>query len=88
MKTKAHQSKTELEKTIDILGAKTIENKYGYELLCIDIGDGRGRPYLKMTNPSVGTVHIEGVHPDCKTVESALNFRNNLESYAAPIQLS
>jgi hypothetical protein len=31
--------------------------------------------YLKMKNPSTGTIHIEGVHPDCCIVQDALNFR-------------
>lgn len=47
-----------------------------YELLILDLGDGRRRPYLKMKNPSIGTYHIEGVHPDCKTVSDALEWRN------------
>ena len=34
------------------------------------------RPYLKMTNPSIGVFHVEGVHPDCTTVDQALEFRN------------
>ncbi len=32
-------------------------------------------PYLKMKNPSTGTIHMEGVHPECKTVEMALKWR-------------
>ena len=31
-----------------------------------------------MINPSIGIHHIEGVHPDCKTIQQALNFRNGL----------
>lgn len=49
-----------------------------YELLILNMGDGRKRPYLKMKNPSIGTFHIEGVHPDCKTVEESLKFRNGM----------
>lgn len=47
-----------------------------YELILLDIGDNNLRPYLKMINPSIGTYHIEGVHPDCKTVKDALEWRN------------
>ena len=47
-----------------------------YELLQLDLKDGRKRPFLKMINPSIGIYHIEGVHPDCKSVNEALNFRN------------
>ena len=51
-----------------------------YELLSLDLGDGRVRPYLRMQNPSIDATHLEGVHPDCKTVQDALNYRNHLES--------
>ena len=47
-----------------------------YELLALDIGDGRFRPYLKMRNPSIGVWHVEGVPPDIRTVEEALKWRN------------
>jgi len=56
-----------------------IDKQGDYELLLIDIGDERKRPYLKMLNPSIGTWHVEGVHPHCKTVEQALNWRNQTE---------
>jgi len=50
-----------------------------YELLSLDLGDGRERPYLKMMNPSIGVWHVEGVHPDCQTVDAALAWRNQTE---------
>jgi hypothetical protein len=49
-----------------------------YELLELDLSDGRRRPFLRMQNPSVDVVHIEGVHPSCRTVQEALNYRNGL----------
>ena len=58
------------------LNAKRIDKCGNYELLLLDLNDGRQRPYLKMLNPSIGTWHVEGVHPDCNTVEKALNWRN------------
>lgn len=62
------------------LGAKLIESKYGYDLISLDIDNGTYRPYLRMKNPSVeGVIHIEGVHPDCKTVNDALLYRNGLK---------
>lgn len=66
------------EKICKDLGADCINKSSDgiYELLVLNMGDGRRRPYLKMINPSIGTYHIEGVHPDCKTVEDALNWRN------------
>jgi len=67
-----------IERFIQKCGAKSLDkSKDGmYELLGIDIGDGRIRPYLKMRNPSIATWHVEGVHPNCKTVADALKFRN------------
>jgi hypothetical protein len=60
------------------LGARVISWSGPYELLELDLGDGRRRPYLKVQNPSVDAVHIEGVHPRCRTVQEALNYRNGL----------
>jgi hypothetical protein len=51
--------------------------------LLLNLGDGRNRPYLKMINPSIGTYHIEGVHPECKTVKEALIWRNQSEETPA-----
>ena len=67
-----------IERVCQKLGAKVLDKKNDYELLNLDIGN-RVRPYLKMLNPSIGTYHIEGVHPNCKTVEQALNWRNQME---------
>ena len=61
------------------LRAECIDESDGYQLLMLNLGDGRRRPYLKMRNPSIGIYHIEGVHPDCLTVEAALNWRNQTE---------
>ena len=61
------------------LGAKVADRQGDYELLLLDLGDKRNRPYLKMLNPSIGTWHVEGVHPDCATVEQALNWRNQTD---------
>ncbi len=68
--------KVGIEKVCIDLDAKVIDRQGDYELLILNLGDDRKRPYLKMKNPSIGVYHIEGVHPDCTTVESALNFRN------------
>jgi hypothetical protein len=66
------------------LGAKITDKMDDYELLLLDLQDGRHRPYLKMINPSIGTFHIEGVHPDCKTVKEALAWRNSVKFYQKP----
>jgi arsenate reductase-like glutaredoxin family protein len=39
-----------------------------------------------MLNPSIGVYHIEGVHPECDTVEKALNWRN--QSEGSPVILT
>ena len=54
-----------------------LDKANGYELYSISVYEGIPRIYLKMDNPSVpDEVHIEAVHPDCKAVDQALNWRN------------
>ena len=62
------------------LGATRIDRRGDeYELLLLDLGDGRRRPYLKMRNPSIGVWHVEGVAPEITTVEGALRWRNGTD---------
>ena len=62
------------------------EQRLDYELLMLDLKDGRRRPYLKMFNPSVeGLIHIEGVGPECRTVRAALHWRKPDPMRAIPI---
>lgn len=42
----------------------------------LNLGDDRSRPYLKMKNPSIATYHLEGVAPEIRTVQEALDWRN------------
>jgi hypothetical protein len=65
-----------VERLCQKLGADVLDKQGHYELLNLSLGENRKRPYLKMLNPSIGTWHVEGVHPDCKSVEEALNWRN------------
>lgn len=51
-------------------------NGLPYQLYRVSIGYPVPRIYLKMNNPSIEGVHIEAVHPDCKTVMQALSYRN------------
>ena len=67
---------TGLEKFVQDAGAECIEKNDAYELLNINVINGTYRPYLKMLNPSTGVWHIEGVHPDCKTIKQAIEWRN------------
>ena len=76
-----------IERACQQLAAKVVDRQGElYELLLLDLGDKRRRPYLKMRNPSLGVYHLEGVHPTCKTVEEALRWRNN--SAAQPVILT
>lgn len=66
-------------------------NGLPYELYRVSIGYPTPRIYIKMNNPSVDEVHIEAVHPDCKTVKEALNWRNQgkvSDLFTAPIILT
>ena len=74
-----------IERVCAKLNAKCVDKQGEYELLMLELGDGRNRPYLKMLNPSIGVYHIEGVHPDCATVEAALNWRNQTEEAPASL---
>ena len=68
-----------IERVCIELDAQCIDKEEDYELLMLDLQDGRRRPYLKMLNPSIGTWHIEGVHPDCQTVSQAISWRNGAD---------
>ncbi len=46
-----------------------------YELGETFIIENSPRRYLKMLNPSTQTWHLEAVHPECNTVQEALNWR-------------
>jgi hypothetical protein len=61
------------------LGSTVLDRHGDYELITLNLGDGRVRPYLKMKNPSIGIYHIEGVEPSCLTVQKALNWRNGTD---------
>jgi len=67
-----------IERVCQMFNAVCLDKQGTYELLSLDLGDGRKRPYLKMINPSIGVWHVEGVVPTVKTVQEALNFRNGL----------
>ncbi len=73
-----------IERICADLNAKVKDKWRDYELLELDLGDGRYRPYLKMINPSIGVNHIEGVHPDCTTVKKALAWRNGMSKFIEP----
>jgi hypothetical protein len=46
-------------------------------------------PYLFMVNPSTGETHAEGVAPECKTVQQAINWRaGNIDRLWEPLELT
>ena len=78
--------KVGVERIIKETSAEVIDKEGDYELLLLDIGDKRMRPYLKMLNPSIGTYHIEGVPVGTKTVAEAKKFRNGTDEQ--PVSLT
>lgn len=72
-------SKIGMDRIFEVLKPRVIEKNDMYELLNFDIIDNRYRPYLKMLNPSTGSTHVEGVHPDCTTIKEALAWRNGTD---------
>ena len=72
-----------IERVCQKLKTKTLDIDGDYELMLLDLGDNRERPYLKMRNPSIGVYHIEGVAPNIKTVDEALNWRNGTKEKPA-----
>lgn len=75
--------KVGIERVVSKLGAETIDKRGDYELLLLDLQDGRKREYLKMKNPSIGVIHVEGVPPGTKTVAAALAWRNGIDEEPA-----
>ena len=65
-----------IERICAAFKAQCVDRQGDYELLLLDLRDGRVRPFLKMKNPSIGVYHIEGVAPECRTVAEALAWRN------------
>jgi len=65
-----------IERVLASLNPKVIDTKGDYELLNVSVpGVFENAIYLKMTNPSIGVFHLEGVARECKTVQQALNWR-------------
>jgi len=74
---------------------KVVDTFGNYQLVLLDLGDTqrdpqdwqkqipRCRPFLKMQNPSVPELwHVEGVHPDCKTVADAIQYRRYGQTFS------
>lgn len=67
--------------TPEILMGKVKEERYGYKLIDMSpiFRTISYAPYLEMVNPSVGTIHLEGINPKCKTIDEALTWRNGTD---------
>lgn len=72
-----------IERVMQKLGAEVIDKDGDYELVLLDLKDGRKREYLRMKNPSIGVTHVEGVKPGIKTVRQALAWRNGIDTAPA-----
>jgi hypothetical protein len=59
-----------------------------YQLLEINLGSSVTARVLKMDNPSIDAMHVEGVEDTCNTVKEALAWRNGFASYVEPKQLT
>lgn len=69
-----------IDRVLKKLGSVVIDKRGDmYELVLLNLGDNRKRPFLKMKNPSINLTHIEGVPPDIKTVKQALAWRNQTD---------
>jgi hypothetical protein len=70
--------KVGIERMLAKLPHKEIAIRGNYRLLSVKLSDEvTDARFLKMQNPSVGCFHLEGVAPECDTVEKALNWRNS-----------
>jgi hypothetical protein len=75
-------------KEIDRLPITVNGKKCLYLLLDVDLGDGVTARVLKMDNPSIDAIHIEGVEDTCNTVKEALAWRNGFDEYIKPLSLT
>lgn len=75
-------------KLVDELTVKYNNKSINYKLLDIDLGDSVTARVLKMDNPSIDAVHVEGVEETCNTVQEALAWRMGLDTYSEPEQLT
>jgi hypothetical protein len=75
-------------KCLDKLEIKVNNKQCEYQLLEVDFGEGIIARVLKMDNPSIDAMHVEGVEDTCNTVKEALAWRNGFNEYVAPKQLT
>ena len=69
--------KVGIERLLNDLPHKLLETRGNYELYSIDLSEAiKDARYLKMTNPSIGCFHLEGLDPSINTIGEALKWRN------------
>jgi hypothetical protein len=75
-------------KLVDTYTVKYNGKQLIYNLLDIQLGNDITARVLKMDNPSINAIHVEGVEESCKTVKEALAWRMGLDNYIEPEQLT
>ena len=67
-----------IERFLQVSKHKVLDIKGNYELLSVDLDENvKDAKFLKMVNPSIGVYHVEGVAPECLTVDHAINWRSH-----------
>ncbi len=66
--------KVGIERLLNQVPHSVIDEEGDYSLYAMRVL-GERRVYLRMKNPSIGTWHMEAVHPNCETIQQALNWR-------------
>ncbi len=76
-----------IERIYNELGATVLdaEPENGYELIEMQLTPETKGRYLKMVNPSIKTIHIEGVGNECRTVQDAIDYRKPVKLRNIPV---
>jgi hypothetical protein len=71
--------KVGIERFLNVAPHRVLDTRNDYALLSVELTpEIRDARFLKMLNPSIGVWHVEGVAPECETVQHALNYRAGL----------
>lgn len=78
--------KVGVERMLSVLPNRVLDTVGNYSLLSIQLSEQiRDAKFLKMLNPSIGVWHVEGVHPDCATVQEAINWRADSKHWSPEV---
>jgi len=75
-------------KILDALDIQMNGKTCSYQLLEVNLSNDITARVLKMDNPSIDAIHVEGVEDNCMTVKDALAWRNGFDKYVEPISLT